>query len=1216
MAIEPVLLTPEQREELLKKALIEKEIITQDQLNDILAYQQQLINEGKEKIGGTIFAIVQDQYKIVASDFVKRDELFSIDLPKPADMPALDWDKQGTDIALFDMETCKKVGDIPFTPEEQYGFIINNDKHYLYSPGIENQAHLGVFNNYFFGGIAKSKASGLPIDIFLSPSKKLMCLGDRAAGKVHIVDMVNKKLLGSPAVRAAGSVKAINVAIAENKKKVYVTDNQSSAITVIDLNNLKTDRHTVNFGILGNILVSPDEKGLYVIIIKPVHSLKLVDPERFAMQRDFQLKGDPFSANTDSPVDLMTFSPDNKNLLIMTYLNDPTPFLPIITVIDIPKQKTTQRFSIKDGTKPVSLGFAIENPIYANKKEFTEILLSRELITPEQLREINRSLTLEEKSKSETPSAGEEINIEHVALEFQQQHAEEDDDDEITLKPQKAPFMNISPAADDLISDICVGLFYQNTDVDLTEVPDAMARIKTAASAARRNLEYYDAAIIKISNLYEKKNLKTVTTREAVLEMLRQLEFDTLVKEGLKTIPKDCPNCDRPLLGSYVCRACGYELEKPEDTIMQGGVTKLASLDPLANLPRGHFLILDIAKARILEIDAKKSISWELSKTALFGEGVIELENPSHATRLKNRNTVVADSKTNRVVEITPKGRVFWEFDQYYTPEHVLEKPVRAAPLENRNIIVVDQGHHRVVEIDRDQFIKWQYGKMKEPGIEEGFLYLPGDVQRLANGNTLIVDSGNNRVIEVENNKIVWQYGNPENIFQGGEGDTPDLLSNPTGAYEFADTGNILILDSGNKRVLEVTREKILAWEYKTIDAEEEKDKINNPIKAIRLRNFNVLISGEQNLIEVEKGSNKVVWQCAITDLSVTRLFSVQEDTIKKAQVKHGTINPYMRMRAGAAVADDGKKEENLQDKIKALIEKQKEKLGQRPTASGDKAMVSLTPGAVLGEIEIALADRSRNRVIKADRKGFMKLKYGEGEEGGNLKHPHQAESLANNKILIADSDRFRVIEVDLSNNQIVWQYGTDDQKGIDKNFLGQARHATRLKNGNTLIADVNRIIEVTPDKEIVWTYRNWEVLNAPYFAVRLDNGNTLITDWGNHIVIEVTPSDEVVWQYGTAKKAGREHGQLMYPESAIRLPNGNTLICDTRNNRILEIIPEGEVAWEYFGEGLQKIAGPTYVQRLAENHTLIVHNNNRQIIEIDETGKLLWKYMLPFEKK
>lgn len=1212
MAIEPVLLTAEQKEELLKKALIEKGIITREQLNEVLDYQQQLIVQGKEQIGGTIFAVDQKKYRIVATDFVKGNELFSIDLPKPTEIPTLEWDKQGTDIAIFDIETCKKIGDIPFNPDEQYGFIINNDKHYFYNQDIEKQAYLGIFNNYFFGVIPKIKTSALPLDIFLSPSKKLMCIGDRGAGKVHIVDIVNKKVLGSPSVRAAGSIKALNIAIAENKKKVYVTDNQSSAITVIDLNTLKTDRQTVSFGILGNVIVSPDEKGLYLIVIKPVHSLKLIDIDRFSMQRDFPLKGDPFSANSDAPVDLMTFSPNNNNLLIMTYLNDPTPFLPIITVIDVPKQKTTQRFSIKDGTKPISLGFGKENPIYTNKKEFTDILLERELITPEQLRELNRSLMQEEQTKTETPPAGEELNIEHVALEFQQQQPEQDDDDEITYKPQKAPFMNMSPAADELIADICVGLFYQQTDVDLTEIPDAIARIRTTAGNARQNLEYYDAAIIKISNLYEKKNLKTVVTREAVIDMLRQFEFDTLVKDGLKTIPKDCPNCGRALLGSYVCRACGYELEKPEDSITESSVTKLASLDPLANLPRGHFLVLDVPKVRVLEIDTKKSISWELSKTALFGENVIELQHPTDVTRLRNRNTIVADIGSNRVVEITPKGRVFWEFEQFYTREHVLSKPVRAVPLENRNIIIVDKDHHRVLETDRDQFIKWQYGKMKEPGIEEGFLCNPGDVQRLANGNTLIADAGNNRVIELEKDKIVWQYGNPDNVFQGGAGNEPGLLSEPTSAYEFSDTGNVLILDAGNKRVMEVTREKQIVWEYKTTEGE-EKNIIRTPLKAIRLKNFNILIAGEINLIEVEKASNKVMWQCTIEDLTLTKLFSVQEETVKKTQVKHGTINPYFRARAGGA-EEENKKEDDLQDKIKALIEKQKERLGQRATVSGDKAMVSLTPGAVLGDIEVALVDRSRNRVIKADRKGFMKTKY--GEEGEKLNHPHQAELLPNNKILIADSDRFRVIEVDFNKNEIVWQYGTDDQKGTDPNFLGQARHATRLKNGNTLIADVNRIIEVTPDKKIVWTYRHWEVLNAPYYAERLDNGNTLITDWGHHIVIEVNSAGEVVWQYGTTKKAGREKGQLMYPECAIRLSNGNTLITDTRNNRILEVTNSGDSVFDYSGEGLQKIAGPTYLKRLRDEHTVIVHNNNRQIIEIDKTGKILWKYMLPFEKK
>ena len=1213
--MESRLLTTEEKEELLKKALVDKEIITQDQLDAVISSQADLISKAREEIGGIVFSIDQEKYKLIASDFLEKDELFSIDMSAGIDLAAIkdiDWDNRGTDIALFDIETCKKLGDIPFSQDLNYGFVINKDKHYYYNQEMETYPYLGILSNYFFGGIPKTKIPALPLDLFISPSKKLMVISDRSSGKIHIIDIPNKKLMGTIAVRVAGSAKAINIAIAENKKKIYATDNQSSAITVIDLNTMKSARQSASFGILGNIVLTPDEKSMFLVVIKPVFALKLVDSEKFIMQKDFPLKGDTFSNSTDDPVDLMTVSPDGKNLIFMTYLNDPTPFLPIITVIDIEKQKTTQRFSIKDGTKPVSLGFGIPNPIYNSKRELKDLLLEKELITPVQLNELLRAIILEAQGGVEEKPEEKIVKVETQEIDIQAMQAlkpqeeEDEEEDDIKIVPKKAPFLNISPAADELISDICIGLFYQQTDINLEEIPEAMARIKSAAAKARQELEWHDCSIIKISNLHENKRLKTVITRESIEEMLRTAEFDELVKQGLKTVHQNCPNCDQPLLGSYVCRACGYEIEKPEDAILESGVTKIASLDPLANLQRGHFLVVDVLKSRILEVDTRKSISWEYSTNAIFGNNVVEIKFPRDATRLKNRNTLIADIGTNKVMEVTPKGRIYWEFDRSFTLEHPLDNPVRAVPLENRNVIVVDKGHHRLIEIDRDQFVQWQYGKMGEAGIEPGFLCDPSDVQRFADGQTLITDSGNNRVIRLEKDNIVWQYGNADNESRGGAGNGENQLFYPVSAFEFSDTGNVLIVDAGNMRVIEVTDDKRVVWEYKTSEGE-DKNIVGEPIRAIRLKNFNILIIGESNVIEVEKENNKVVWQCTIANLNVTKLFSVQEVTHKKANVKHGTSNPYMRMKAPE---EAGK--ESAQDKLKALIERQKGKIG---VAASDKAHVSVTPGAVLSEdLEIVLVERTRNRVIKADRKGMMKFRFGEDAE--KLNHPHQAELLPNNRILIADSDRFRVIEVDLSNSQIVWQFGTTDVKGTEKEQLGQVRHAIRLPNGNTLIADVNRGLEVTPDKEIIWSYRNWEVLNASYYIDRTPTGTNLITDWGNHIVIEVNKEGEVVWQYGTTKKAGKDKGQLMYPECAIRLKTGNTLIADTRNNRVIEVTPEGETIFEYIGEGIQKLASPTYVKRLDDGHTVIIHSTNRQILEVDSTGKLLWKYMLPFEKK
>jgi hypothetical protein len=82
---------------------------------------------------------------------------------------------------------------------------------------------------------------------------------------------------------------------------------------------------------------------------------------------------------------------------------------------------------------------------------------------------------------------------------------------------------------------------------------------------------------------------------------------------------------------------------------------------------------------------------------------------------------------------------------------------------------------------------------------------------------------------------------------------------------------------------------------------------------------------------------------------------------------------------------------------------------------------------------------------------------------------------------------------------------------------------AVRLKNGNTLITDEQDILtrEVNPKKETVWELRPGD-LPEPYryintqSATRLANGNTIICSRGGDgkgpQLVEVTPDKKVVW--------------------------------------------------------------------------------------------------------
>ncbi|MEW6104513.1 MAG: PQQ-binding-like beta-propeller repeat protein, partial [bacterium] len=157
--------------------------------------------------------------------------------------------------------------------------------------------------------------------------------------------------------------------------------------------------------------------------------------------------------------------------------------------------------------------------------------------------------------------------------------------------------------------------------------------------------------------------------------------------------------------------------------------------------------------------------------------------------------------------------------------------PFSSKRLLNGDTLIVDLCD-QVYIIDPFERIKWKYGHLNKPGNREGFLNRPEDAFYLENGNVLIADSGNNRVIEVsKSGKVVWEYNTS--------------IYRPTAVEELSN-GNVLIANFGGSSVIEVDKKtNNIVWKYET----------SNPIDARRLSNGNTLIveSTKHRVIEINK---------------------------------------------------------------------------------------------------------------------------------------------------------------------------------------------------------------------------------------------------------------------------------------------------------------------------------------------------------------------------
>lgn len=160
------------------------------------------------------------------------------------------------------------------------------------------------------------------------------------------------------------------------------------------------------------------------------------------------------------------------------------------------------------------------------------------------------------------------------------------------------------------------------------------------------------------------------------------------------------------------------------------------------------------------------------------------------------------------------------------------------------------------------------------------------------------------------------------------------------------------------------------------------------------------------------------------------------------------------------------------------------------------------------------IAESGPGRIIEVDRAGKLlrevKLKVAKPD-------PHRdtrlVRKLDNGNYLVAHEAEGCAREYDPA-GKVVWEY----------NVGSKLYSATRLANGNTLIGtgDGHRVVEVDKDGKEVWSLNETDVPGVKLawvtMAERLPNGNTLIVNCHagpeNPQIIEVTPDKKLVWSF------------------------------------------------------------------------------------------------------
>ncbi|WP_436931449.1 aryl-sulfate sulfotransferase [Halosimplex halobium] len=143
--------------------------------------------------------------------------------------------------------------------------------------------------------------------------------------------------------------------------------------------------------------------------------------------------------------------------------------------------------------------------------------------------------------------------------------------------------------------------------------------------------------------------------------------------------------------------------------------------------------------------------------------------------------------------------------------------------------------------------------------------------------------------------------------------------------------------------------------------------------------------------------------------------------------------------------------------------------------------------------------------------------KSGGGEFGGDWTHNNDVEKVGDGTFMVSVRNFDKVVAIDRETKEVEWTLGSDDNTSI----LHEQHNPDYLEsedgNATVIVADSlnDRVVEYEREGD-EWN-RTWVLrggnLDEPRDADRLPNGNTLIADRRAHRIVEVTPDGEVVWE-------------------------------------------------------------------------------------------------------
>jgi len=216
-------------------------------------------------------------------------------------------------------------------------------------------------------------------------------------------------------------------------------------------------------------------------------------------------------------------------------------------------------------------------------------------------------------------------------------------------------------------------------------------------------------------------------------------------------------------------------------------------------------------------------------------------------------------------------------------------------------------------------------------------------------------------------------------------------------------------------------------------------------------------------------------------------------------------------------------------------------------------------------------------RISEFDRSGNLRWSI---EEGFNS--PTDFQRLSGGRVLVAEHWAQRVTERDRQ-GKIVREWKLADH----------AVTCRRLPNGNTFMATLNEILEMSAEGKLVFSIKQPRMI---YCARLLRNRHILyINSSGN--VFELDDKGKQLKSFTVQGHAGPAYWASIEP-----LANDRYLIALAGTGRVVEVDGTGKVHWEC------AVKSATGATRLANGNTLVASSDGRFAVEVNRAGREVWR--------